>query len=103
MARTAVKIVKNLNDKSPSPTRDKNYRVAHSEADNAERRKYPKAYKDMKKIDGKLGKHELVGKNFKSGKIEIESKVPKKDRKDVSLHERTERKALNRLDRKKGR
>lgn len=96
-----VKIVKKLNDKG-FPTHNKKYREAHAEADNAEKKKYPKVYKAMKKVDKKLGKHELSGKNLKSGKILISKKVPKKDRKDVILHEKTENKAIKRLS-KKGR
>lgn len=79
------------------PTDSKNYREAHAEADNAERKRYPKAYKDMKRVDSKLSRNELSGKNTRSGKIEISKKVPKRDRADVALHERTEHKALKRL------
>jgi hypothetical protein len=97
---TKIRIVKKLTDNSPSPTKSKYYKIAHSEADNAEKRKFPEIFNKLKKIDKKLEKHELIGKNFKSGKIEIESKLPKKYRKDVALHEKTERKAINRLSRK---
>lgn len=95
-----MKIVKKIVKKG-FPTTSKHYIEAHAEADNAERRKYPKAYKDMKKVDSKLSKNELSGKNTKSGKIIISSKVPKKDRKDVALHERTESKAIKRLSKDK--
>jgi len=97
-----MKIKKKLKDNG-FPTHDKEYSVAHSEADHAEKKKYPIIYKKMKKIDKSLGKDELAGKNLKNGKIEVSSKVPKQDRKDVELHERTEHKALLRLDKKKGR
>jgi len=91
-----VDILKKLSDHG-YPKDSKNYRTAHSEADNAEKRAHPKAYQDMKRIDRSLGKHELAGKNTKSGKIEISKKVPVRDRADVALHERTEHKALMRL------
>lgn len=88
-----------IND-SGFPQSSKFYWNAHSEADNAEKRNFPKSYKDMKKIDANLGKHELSGKNLKSGKILISEKVPKKDRKDVYLHEKTESEAIKRMTRK---
>lgn len=95
-----MKIVKKIKEKG-FPTSSPYYEEAHAEGDNAEKRKYPKAYKQMKKIDTKLAKNELSGKNTKSGKIIISSKVPKKDRKDVELHERTESKAIKRLSKDK--
>ncbi len=95
-----MKIVKKLTDKG-FPKSSKFYKEAHSEADNKERRRYPRAYANMKIVDKRLAKHELAGKNLKSGKIEISSKVPKKDRKDVALHERTENKAIKRMEHKR--
>lgn len=96
-----AKIVKSIKRKG-FPTSSKYYKEAHAEADMAEKRKYPKQYKDMKKIDNKVSKNKLVGKNTKSGKILISKVVPKKDRKTVKLHEMTEHKAILRLRKKNG-
>jgi hypothetical protein len=79
------------------PVKSKNYKTAHDEADNAEKKKYPKQYKNMKKIDAKLPKGEYSGTHTRKGKIEISKKVPKKDRKTVALHEFVEWKADKRL------
>jgi hypothetical protein len=78
------------------PTHPKNaYRNAHEQADKAEKKKYgAKQYDALKKVDAKLNKHELAGKNTKSGKIEISKKVPKPLRSEISFHERTEHKLL---------
>lgn len=95
-----VKIVKKIAAKG-CPTSSSRYREAHSEADAAEKRTYPKAYKDMKKVDKKLGKNELAATHDRKGNIKIESKIPKKDRKDVILHERVELKADARLKKKR--
>ena len=87
------KVVKELKDKG-FPTHAKKYHSAHEEADKKEKKKFGKNYESMKKIDSKLGKHELAGKNFRSGKIEVSSKVPKKYRKEVAYHEEIENKIL---------
>jgi hypothetical protein len=93
------KLVKNLSDKG-YPYHDKNYRKAHAEADNKEKRKFPKGYKKLKTSEKKLGNDELMGKNTRAGKIEVEKKF-KKYKDEISYHEREEHKALKRLNRKK--
>ena len=87
------KVVEKLNDKG-FPVHDKRYKSAHAGANRAEKAKFPKGYEEMKKIDRKEGRHELVGKNSKSGKIEVEKKVPKRLREEVAYHEETENKTL---------
>ena len=87
------KVVKKLKEKG-FPTSSKHYPEAHEEADKKEKKKFGKGYKSMKKVDDKLDKGELAGKNFKSGKLEVSSKVPKKYRKEVAYHEEVENKIL---------
>jgi hypothetical protein len=70
------------------------YEKAHRRADKAEKKAFPKGYQEMKKVDDKLGKHELAGKNSKTGKVEVSEKVPKKLRAEVAMHEKTENKIL---------
>jgi hypothetical protein len=78
------------------PTSSSRYKSAHEQADKAEKSAYPKGYQQLKKIDAKLPKHELAGKNTRSGKIEVSSKVPSKLRPEVAFHEKTENKILRR-------
>ncbi len=87
------KVVKKLSDKG-FPTHSKRYPHAHEDADKAEKKANPKAYKQVNKLERKIGKHELLGKNTKSGKIEVSKKVPKKDRANVALHEYRENKMI---------
>jgi hypothetical protein len=85
------------------PYHDRHYREAHEEADISEKKKFPNGYKKLKKMEHGLDKHELMGKNTKKGKIEVERKF-KKYSKEISYHEREEHKNLKRLaskDRKK--
>lgn len=76
--------------KSGFPTSSPHYQAAHRIADKAEKAKYPQGYEQMKKVDARLPKGELAGKNLKNGKIEVSEKVPAKFRAEVALHERTE-------------
>ena len=85
-----------LDDKG-FPQNQKRYASAHEQADKVEKKKYPKGYEKLKKIDRKLGKNELIGKNTKSGKIEVSKKAPRNLRPEIATHERTE----NRILRKK--
>lgn len=94
-----VKLVKKLTDKG-YPYHAKNYREAHEEADVAEKKKFPKGYKVLKKDEKKLGKTELMGTNKKSGKIEVEKKF-KKEKKEIGFHEETEHKNLVRLGKRR--
>jgi restriction endonuclease Mrr len=99
-SKTKAKVVKQLKN-TGFPTHSPYYKTAHREADNAERRTFPKAYQAMKKVDKKLSKNALAGKNLKSGKIEVSQKVPPAYRRDVILHERTESLAIKRLSKKR--
>ncbi len=82
------------------PYHNKNYKTAHEEASKAEKKKYPKGYEVLKKEELNLGKHELMGKNTKSGKIEVEKKF-KSHGKEIEYHERQEHKNLKRLSKRK--
>lgn len=93
MKATIVKIIR----KNKYPTSSKDYPEAHSEANNAEKKKYPKGYIKLKKIDKKVKPNELIGTHTKTGKIKISKKVPKKLRKEVIYHEKQELKAQKRL------
>lgn len=83
------------------PTNNKNYPEAHEEASNAEKKKYPAGYQKLKQLDKKTPNKQLIGKNTKSGKIEVSKKVPKKERQEVAFHEKYEHKALHRLSKRK--
>ena len=86
-------IISKLTDKG-FPTHSKKYPSAHEQADKAEKKKFPKGYSKLEKLDKQVGRHELVGKNTKTGKIEVSSKVPKSLRKEVAFHEKVENKIL---------
>ena len=81
------------------PTNSSHYKSAHEEADKKEKKKYPKGYSVLKKEEKHLGKHELMGKNTKSGRIEVEKKF-KSHGKEIEYHERTEHKNLKRMSKK---
>ncbi len=88
------RIVSDLHD-TGFPTHSSKYHSAHSKANAAEKAKFGEAnFKAMNKVDAGLKKHELAGKNLKSGKIEVSKKVPKKYRSEVALHEQVESKEL---------
>lgn len=80
------------------PTSSKKYPYAHRKANEDEKKKYPKGYEKMKKIDNKLKKGELAGTHLKSGEIDISKKVPKPERKETVYHEVDE---LIRMEKKK--
>ena len=87
--------VKSTLDDKGFPTHSKRYLSAHHEANKEEEKKFgKKAFKKLEEIDRKVGKHELVGKNLKSGKIEVSKKVPKPLRKEVAFHEKVENRKL---------
>lgn len=90
---TDYTIKKKLNDKG-YPTHAKDYPTAHEEASKAEKKKFPKGYKALKKMDYKLPKHELAGKNLRSGKVEVSKKVPANRRAEVAFHEHVESQKL---------
>ena len=85
-------IIKNkLSDKN-SLIKKKGYSKANSEADIIEKKKYPKGYKQLKKDESKLGKHEIMGK-IKGKNIEVEKKF-KPYAKEIALHDEVEKKRL---------
>lgn len=88
-----VKVVKHLTDKG-YPVHNKNYQYAHNKANKAEKRADPKAYNQLKKLEKKLGKHELMGKHTKKGKIEVEKKFARNKRlkRNIVKHEIVEKK-----------
>jgi len=90
------KLVNKIKDKG-FPTSSKDYKSSHEEADKSEKKKYPSGYSKMKKVDNKLSKGELSGKNSKSGKIEVSKSVPKKLRPEVAYHEKVESKNIKRI------
>lgn len=91
------KVIKELKSKG-WPTANKKYHEAHEIANKVEKKDYgSKAFKYMEKVDDRLKRGELAGKNTKTGKIEVSQKVPKKYRPEVAKHESTEYKALKRL------
>ncbi|MDE2024874.1 MAG: hypothetical protein KGJ07_00095 [Patescibacteria group bacterium] len=83
------------------PTHSKFYNSAHEEASKAEKAKFPTGYNHLKDMDRRVSKHELLGKNLKSGKIEVSQKVPPKYRREVAFHEQVENKAIKRMQRNK--
>jgi hypothetical protein len=89
-------IVKKLSDHG-YPYHSKHYLVAHEEADVVEKKKFPKGYEHLKHAEKHLGKHELMGTNKKSGKIEVEKKF-KKYSKEIGYHEAQEHKNLKRFE-----
>lgn len=76
------------------PLNSKKYPAAHRAANKAEKAKYPEGFKKLTRLEHKLGKDELLGHSYKSGKIEVSAKVPKKNREEVALHEKVENKIL---------
>jgi len=78
------------------PYHNKNYHEAHAEADKAEKKKFPKGYQHLKKLEKTLKKHELMGTNKRNGKIEVEKRF-KKYASEIGYHEKVESKALKRL------
>lgn len=60
-----------------------------------------KGFQKLKKLDKKVPQGTLIGKNTKSGKVEVSRVVPKIDRDEVAYHEKTENKAIKRLSKRK--
>jgi len=88
------KVVSHLSDKG-FPTKLKEYHYAHEKANKAEEKKFgKKSFNELEKFVRGANKDELIGKNSKTGKIEVEKKVPKKLRKEVAYHEKVENKIL---------
>ena len=88
------KEVSKLADKG-FPTHSKGYKAAHREANKAEKKQFgKKKFEELEKYVRKSGKHELIGKNTKTGKIEVEKKIPKRLQNEIAYHEKTENKIL---------
>jgi len=90
------RVVSSLKEKG-FPTSSPKYREAHSEASTAEKKKYPAGYQKLKRLDKKVPQGQLIGKNLKSGKVEVSKRVPKPLRGEVAFHEKFENKAIKRL------
>ena len=88
-----------LSDKG-FPQSSKFYKEAHQAADKAEKKAFPIDYEKMKKVDAKIPKHELAGKNLPNGKLEVSKKVPKPYRNEVALHEKIENRKIHILEQK---
>ena len=91
---TAYKVKKALPKSKGFPVKKKGFSEANAEADVAEKKKYPKGYAKLKKIDKRLPKGEILGHIAKTGKISVSKKVPKKLREEVVFHEKMEGKKL---------
>lgn len=90
------KIVKSI--KSNKWTQSKEYKTAHEFANSEEKKKYNKSYKKLNKwIEKNAGPNEYIGMNYKSGRKEVEKKVPKKFKKEVMYHETEELKKRKQL------
>jgi hypothetical protein len=93
--KTSEHLKPSIPDKGFPTSEGKIYQRAHEAANKAEKKKYPKGFQQLKKLDQELGhKHELAGKNTKTGKIEVSKKVPPKLRAEVKYHEKVESKEL---------
>ena len=79
----------------------KKYSKVNSEADVEEKRKHPKGYKKLKRLSKSLDKDEELGHISKSGKVTVSKKVPRRLRKEVEEHDRTEKRLLGHAKRKK--
>lgn len=91
-----TKIVSKIKRKG-YPENTKDYPEAHSEASNQEKKKFPKGYQKLKKLDKKIPQGQMIGGHTKSGKVTVSKKVPKAQRKEVAYHERVELKDEKRL------
>jgi hypothetical protein len=88
------KLVRELTSKG-FPTHSADYAQAHRKANKAEEKQFGKrAFNKLEKYVKGSSKHELIGKNLKSGKLEVSKKVPKKMREEVAYHEEVENKIL---------
>lgn len=80
--------------KSGYPYKQKDYEKVNAEADTAEKKKYPKNYARMKKVDASLDKDEFAATISKSGKVKVNAKVPKSLREEAAYHDKIELKKL---------
>ncbi|CAB4128406.1 hypothetical protein UFOVP100_30 [uncultured Caudovirales phage] len=87
----AIVIKKKLSDKN-SLVQKPGYTKANSEADEVERKAYPKGYKTLKKAEKSLGATEVMGK-VKGRNIDVERRF-KSHAKEIALHDEVEKKVL---------
>lgn len=88
------KLVAELSD-TGFPTHSKRYPKAHERASKAERQAYgKKQFEELGNVDRGMKKHQLAGKNLKSGKLEVSKQIPSKMRPEVAYHESVESKIL---------
>ena len=89
-----TKIVKKLSDKD-SLIGKPGYSKANSEADVAEKRRYPKGYAKLKKAEKSMGKHEVMGKLTGKGRdtVAVEKRFTP-EAKEIAYHDAVERKVL---------
>ena len=99
MKSKKIKYVAKLTDKG-FPTHSKAYPSAHKKANAAEKKANAKMYKAENKAEHKLKKGELMAKNTKSGKIEIEKKF-KRFTPTLKIHESVEHKNILRSRKKR--
>jgi hypothetical protein len=95
-----IKIVKKIKEKG-YPVNSKEYKEAHAEADQQEKKRYAKGYLRLKKIEKKMSPNTLMGTHTKKGEKKIAKIVPKSLRKEVAYHEDVEFKNDKRLKREK--
>ena len=101
--KTKYKVEKDIKaNPKKFPLSSKEYPTAHRAANKAEKSKYPHGFKELTRLEHHLGKGELLGKSTKSGKIEVSSKVPVKNRNEVALHEKVENKKIKQMCKKCG-
>lgn len=96
----SFKVVKKISRKG-YPENTKKYPEAHSEASAQEKKKFPKGYQKLKKLDKKIPQGEMIGGHTRSGKVTISKKVPKAQRKEVVYHEHKELIDEKRLQKKR--
>lgn len=98
---TKYKTKSKLTKSKGYPITNKNFSKANEEADIIEKKKYPKGYQKLKKLDKKLNKNEIMAHVPKKGKILVSKVVPKKLREEAAQHDADERTVLKRLSKKK--
>lgn len=86
--------------RNKDPYKNKITREAHEYADELEKKRFPKGYQEMKRIDSKLKNKHFSGENYGTTK-EVSREIPKKDRKETLFHEGVELKKKRQLRAKK--
>jgi len=78
------------------PYKQRDYAKVNSEIDADEKKRSPKGYAKMKKVDASLPKGEFAATISKGGKVKVSAKVPKALRKEAAEHDRDELKKMKR-------